>query len=288
MSIKGVDIASHQGPDFPFGRAAAEGYEFVIVKASGGHSYKNEYLGDQLLGAGAAGMEIAYYHYMFEPTVGGGDVEREFANFRDAISPYVERGETLWLDVEEYPASVGFTGDLGGWIDRFCTLVEEEFGRPCGIYCATWYLTATGLDKDTRLAKWPFWIASWQASPPAGSSLLPWSEITVWQNNALATVGGRRPIDTDVFSGERADWRILGGLTADPPPPPPLPAEPGAVSWYLNGKGQLIVEINFGGVATSIEGVNIQDAGGSVRNAAGEIYDRSLKANAFEPWTKRP
>ena len=37
---------------------------------------------------------------------------------------------------------------------------EVEFGCACGIYCATWYLVPTGLTKDLRLRKYPFWMAS--------------------------------------------------------------------------------------------------------------------------------
>ena len=53
-------------------------------------------------------------------------------------------------------------------------------------------------------------------------------------------------------------------------------------------KGQLIVEINYGGQAVAIEGINIVDIGGSVRNAAGDIFDRSVKEGKFEVWVKRP
>ena len=53
---------------------------------------------------------------------------------------------------------------------------------------------------------------------------------------------------------------------------------------YLNGKGETILVINYGGQATSVEGFVIVDAGVSVKNAAGEIFDRSVKANVIEPW----
>ncbi|MEO5964521.1 MAG: GH25 family lysozyme, partial [Candidatus Limnocylindrales bacterium] len=112
--ILGCDLASHQGTTFPFDRAYRDGYEFALIKASGGHSYRNEYLGVQVAGARAAGMLVGFYHYLFEPSNGGGDIRREAQNFIESVAPYVQPGSTFWLDVEEFPASVGFEGDLGG------------------------------------------------------------------------------------------------------------------------------------------------------------------------------
>ena len=67
----------------------------------------------------------------------------------------------------------------------------------------------------------------------------------------------------------------------------PTPVAGEGVRQYLNERGELIAEVNFGGQATEILGVNYADLGGSVKNAAGEEYDRSLIAGAFGPWVKR-
>ena len=68
--------------------------------------------------------------------------------------------------------------------------------------------------------------------------------------------------------------------------PPPNGGE--GTRQYLNDKGELVIEINMGGTATKILGVNYADIGGSVENAAGEQFDRSLTAGVFGPWVKRP
>lgn len=82
---RGVDLASHQGPHFPFGRAWDDGYCFAFIKATGGHRYVNEYLGVQVLQARAAGFRVGFYHYFGEPSSGGGDIVRETANFIGAV-----------------------------------------------------------------------------------------------------------------------------------------------------------------------------------------------------------
>lgn len=217
MSITGIDIASHQGPNFPFAEAKAEGYEFCFIKAAGGHTYQNPYLGAQVMGARNAGMLVGFYFYLFEPTNGGGDIRREAQNFIEAVRPYVQPGTTFWLDVEEFPKSVGFVGDLGAAIDLWCEIVGAAFGCNVGIYCATWYIVPAGLSADVRLTKRPYWIASWQAEPPGGVFLAPWKSITVWQYNAFGPVGGRQPIDEDLFFGTVEELAALGVPSATPP-----------------------------------------------------------------------
>jgi hypothetical protein len=196
----GIDLASHQGANYAYPGWA----QFAIVKASGGHDYKNEFRGSQAANARARGLKVGWYHYLFEPSSGGGDMAREFANFRDAVLPYIQVTDTCWLDVEEFLSSVGLEGaDLGGLIDAWCAMVQQAFGCQVGIYCATWYLVAAGLAQDARLAKRPFWIASWQATPPSGAFLAPWQAITIWQFNADG-------IDKDLFYGDAAAWDALG------------------------------------------------------------------------------
>lgn len=52
----------------------------------------------------------------------------------------------------------------------------------------------------------------------------------------------------------------------------------------VNSRGEAILVLNFGGTVTANEGINLVDAGAAWKNAAGDTYDRSIKANVFEPW----
>ncbi len=56
---------------------------------------------------------------------------------------------------------------------------------------------------------------------------------------------------------------------------------------YIDAQGRAHVDICFGGVATQILGVNIQDAGIAVLDTDGKSEDRSVQANVFMPWKVR-
>lgn len=261
MTLEGVDIASHQGPNFAY----PEGTAFALIKASGGHTYRNEYLAAQVAGARARGIEVGFYHYMFEPTAGGGDMKREAANFIEACRPHVRPGATFWLDVEEFPEAVGFDGDLGGWIVDFCAQVERAFGCVCGIYCATWFLEPTGLWNDQRLAAHPFWMASWQTKVPASKFMAPWNALTVHQYNAQGW-------DKDRFYGTIEQFRALGV-----PAPTEVPTgDPIVARTYIDADGVPTTEIKWGGRATEVLGTDYVNIGMRCRNAEGATYHRSI------------
>jgi hypothetical protein len=272
MTIDGVDIASHQGPNFAYPPDIA----FAIVKASGGHSYGNPYLGAQVAGARAAGLEVAFYHYMFEPTSGGGDPLREAANFVAACRPYVREGSSFWLDVEEFPAKVGYTGDLGDWIIAFQSEIERAFGCVPGIYCATWYLRPTGLWQDGRLARYPFWMASWQDTVPPAPFMAPWTKLTVWQYTAV-------PINRDRFFGTREEFRALG---IPAPTPPPASDDPITAETAIGPDGVPVTTIRWGGQATMVLGTAYVDVGVRIVNAAGDVYHRSILGGVAQPYVK--
>ncbi len=273
MTLEGVDISSAQG-DYQFHTNP----DFAIIKATGGHSYRNEYLDTQVANARARNIVVHFYHYMFEPTTGGGDPHLEAQNFIAACRPYVQPGSIFWLDVEEFPARVGYTGNLADWIVAWCDEVERAFGCVPGIYCATWYLTATGLDQETRLARYPFWMASWQEDIPPAHFMAPWDELTIHQYDTSS-----RKIDQDRFYGTRDELLALGI-----PPAAPLPdtTEPITASSYINEQGQPETKIIWGGQASTVLGTDYQDIGIRVQNAAGQIYHRSIKANQGQQYVE--
>lgn len=280
MAIKGVDISSHQGP----GYAYPDWAEFAVIKASGGHSYVNEYLNLQVKNARSRNIEVGFYHYMFEPSYGtasnpsGGDVQREADNFIQAVELVKRPGDTLWLDVEEYGRTVGYTGYLGDWCVQFCDLVGAHFGCTVGIYTATWFLLPNGMQGDSRLARYPLWFASWQDDPPAPVYLKPWAAMTMWQFNA-------DDVDKDLFYGSREDWRRMG-IPGDAPPPPPLGNE---ITPHVLADGRPAVTIAFAGRTDTILGVDVADLDISVASAteAGVVLDQSVQGNRFGGWRVR-
>lgn len=59
------------------------------------------------------------------------------------------------------------------------------------------------------------------------------------------------------------------------------------VTVNINERGETVLSINFGGVATEVLGVNVVDAGVSVKGADGATYDRSVQGNALGDWNRR-
>jgi GH25 family lysozyme M1 (1,4-beta-N-acetylmuramidase) len=283
VTLRGVDIASHQGPDYAYPDWA----EFAVPKATGGHSYVNPYLNQQVKNARARGLEVGFYHYMFEPSYGtaanpsGGDVVREADNFIQAVELVKRPGDTLWLDVEEYGKTVGYTGYLGDWCVRFCDLVGAHFGCMVGLYTATWFLLPNGMQGDSRLARYPLWFASWQDEAPAPVYLKPWAAMTMWQFNADG-------VDKDLFYGSREDWRAMGippQLAAETDPPPPG----NEIIPHVLADGRPAVTIAFAGRTDTILDVDVADLGISVASAteAGVVLDQSVQGNRFGGWRVR-
>lgn len=270
MTLEGIDLASHQG-DYTY----PTNPDFAIIKASGGHDYRNPYLSKQVTNARAKNIIVGFYHYMFEPDSGGGDVNREAANFIEACRPYVQPGSTFWLDVEEFPARVGYTGDLGDWIVTFCEAVGKAFGCRCGIYCATWYLVPTGLSEDARLAKYPFWMASWQEAVPPAHFMEPWDHLTLHQYDASG-------IDKDRFYGTKDEFLALGVPAAAPVPS----GQDIQARTYIRADGVPVTEIVWQGQAVEVLGTDYIDIGTRVRNAQGEVYHRSILNGQGQPYVK--
>lgn len=279
MTLRGVDIASHQGPDYDYPDWA----EFAVIKATGGHSYVNPELYSQVKNARARGLEVGFYHYMFEPSYGtrdnpsGGDVVREANNFIQAVELVRKPGDTLWLDVEEWGGKVGYDGYIGDWVVQFCDYVGAHFGCVVGVYCATWYLLPAGMQGDARLTRYPLWFASWQDEVPGPAYTKPWTVITMWQYNADG-------VDKDEFFGTREEWRAMG--VPDPLAPPPLGNE---IIPHVLPDGRPAVTIVFAGRTDTILGADIQDLGISVLSATeeGVVLDQSVQHNEFGGWRLR-
>lgn len=274
MTISGFDIHGDFYP-FNFQQRYDEGDRFCILKASGGHTFFNGNLGAQVREARAAGLAVGFYHYMYEPSMGGGNVRLEADNFIKTIAPYARPGDTLWLDVEEYPATVGYTGNLGDWVLEFCDTVAAHYGCPVGVYSGTYYLTSTGLSTDKRLARLPFWMASWQEKLPAVGYMAPWTHATMWQWDA-------HQLDKDLFFGTVEDFRAMGI---------PVKTDTGgnAIQTGILPDGRPYVQVIFAGKTPRVDGADVADLGIAVESATepGLILDQSVQHNEFQGWRER-
>jgi lysozyme len=238
MTMLGIDIASHQGPDFPFVAAYKEGYRFATPKVSGGKGYQNEFRAAQVNGARAAGMQTALYHYMWEPEnrYGSGTPQEEFANFKAAIGNLYTDATQLGLDIEESRATFDPQPNMTEWIVAFQDLCVAEYGRFPVLYLGTYFIQQHNL-YDQRLTRSPLWLPSWQNTVPTPNYWLPWTELKIWQYASNATVGGVSPIDVDKFFGTEDEFKALGKVATAPPTGPARVTTP-ATDW--EGEGEIV------------------------------------------------
>lgn len=233
----GIDLASHQGPDFPFAQAYREGYRFATPKVSGGKRYRNEHRANQIDGARAAGMQVAAYHYMWENTDLSGTPEEEFENFKAALGNRYTDETQLGLDVEDDVATFNPQPNMAEWIMRFQDLCAAEYGRYPVLYLGTYFIAAHDL-YDPTLTRSPLWLASWQDAVPAPNYWLPWHELKIWQFASQATVAGRFPIDVDKFFGTGMEFGQLGKIGTAPTNPSPIITP--EVNWGPDSKGRVV------------------------------------------------
>lgn len=210
--MRGIDVSSWQAVR-DWGAVRAAGYDFAIVKCTGGRFYLNPSYAAQITGARAAGLLVGHYHYGYEGEAFG-DPEAEARRFFAAAD--IRPGEPLVLDIEEPKAWDGVLA----FVVRFLVELERLCGFPPVLYSYQSYLIERGLT-DARLARYALWFASYPqtAAPgPFPATPQPWREITIWQWSAFATVPGIGPnVDDNITRLDADGFRALGGAVASPP-----------------------------------------------------------------------
>lgn len=301
--LLGVDVASWQGyPDW--GQLRAEGHEFMISKVCGENNYVNPYAALNLERAHAAGLVTGAYDWV-EPQDSarfggdGGAAAEDYLRVLDRIGAW-RKGFLLCVDWEtpewyHGPLGKNVEGYMRAYIHRLLDF------QPVIVYTAPYFLAETGGYSWSWLAKTKYWIAAPgggmlpdTAPWPAGNLVKPWPAATFhqhqWHARSSAVMNGGFDFDRNRFDGTRDELLALGYLGNEQPTPPEDEVkEPPAdhLTTYQNAKGETIVVINYGGVAANTLGTNVVDAGVSVVNAQGAVYDRTVRANEFEPWKQR-
>lgn len=288
--IYGVDVASWQAyPDW--GQLAREGHDFMLSKITGEGDYINPYAATNIARARPAGLIPGGYDWV-EPQSGmtGEQAARDYLRVCDAMGLLA----TDFLVATDFETPAWASGPLGRSIEPFMrpyvlTLIEA---RHLLFYTGPYFLDETGardwawLD-DPRIHFWeaapgPGMLpddAPWPGYPPFGPCAIHQHQ---WHATSGAVAG---EFDRNRYRGTRDDLLVLarpltrGGIVKEP--------EAGKADQYINERGELVAVINFGGEASEVLGVNYADVGGSVRNAKGEEFDRSLVGGVMQGWVKR-
>lgn len=190
-AIIGIDISAHNG-DIDFDRVAADGVEFVIIKATEGATFKDRKFVDNYRFARKAGLKVGAYHFFRFDTPG----YMQGLNFAGSL-----RGRAIDLpvviDIEEWTNSAGQPTHL--IMNRLNEMIEylENHGYRVMLY--------TNKNGYTRFLKgnfpgYPIWICS-LVDEPTGT------DWTIWQATHNGRIDGiAHPVDVNAFNGTPTDW----------------------------------------------------------------------------------
>lgn len=188
--LHGVDISAYQsGP--PAGK------DFYLIKATEGTSYVDSHLGpwlDQVEKWGALSGAYHFGHPEHDNPIGEADF------FVATMRPHMRPDTLVFLDHETSTYSPSHDA---AWAREFCARVQSTLKRP-GVYCNQ-YFAISG--RCEGLGGYPLWLARYFTISDTGVG--PWPKATFQQYTD-------RPMDEDVFFGDRAAWLALASGGTNP------------------------------------------------------------------------
>ena len=188
--MKGIDISSYQGNNINFNAVKADGIEAVIVKATESINYTNMYFDSHTQGVINAGLKLGFYHFFR----GQGIVEADY--FCDTIASYKDKMDIKPVIDVEVPLA-----DINNQVLAFINRVKERLGIDCIIYSGA-YFAGENLN-DTRLLKYPIWIAHYDVSEPAQKGIWVNGNVAGHQYSSEALINGiSGPCDINNFNEE--------------------------------------------------------------------------------------
>lgn len=190
--LSGIDI-SHHNLNMK-DRAAIKQFDFVIMKASEGKTYKDtslkiwcDILGkDHLKG---------FYHYC-RPEIGN-TPKQEADNFLSAIKPYRNDKSLMVIDVEGGALTVS---SLDKWVTEWCDYVFKKTGVRPLIYTSEYECKRF---KKVCAGGYGLWCAKWSTNKP--KKIAPWKFFAIWQNTSNYPVSAVR-CDHDYFNGTKEQY----------------------------------------------------------------------------------
>lgn len=159
--MNGIDISAWQGDEnidlskVPF--------DFCIVKATEGTSYKNRYFTSHCDKVLNKKKLLGAYHY-----ANGGDVQKEADHFLTTVKKYIGKA-IIVLDWESRNNPQFGVNDLA-WCAKWCAYVKDKTGVRPVIYIQKSAMLAV------KKAGYRLWVAQYEDNNPTGYQLHPWNE----------------------------------------------------------------------------------------------------------------
>ncbi|EIF00152.1 glycoside hydrolase family 25 protein [Saccharomonospora glauca] len=213
MPIFGIDISHHQG-SFDVERAAREGIDFFIFKATEGSSFVDPRFAENVAKARRTGKPFAAYHYQRS----GASAAAQVAHVRKVVSPTIP----VIPDVEANSGSISLTRDI------VARLRAAGYSVPL-LYLPRWYWQQIGSPSLAGLP--PLWSSRYPDNvigdirdeyadvPPHFWDGYGGLRVAVLQFTSSARVAGRAPIDGNAYRGTLAQLRALFRSSGAPATP---------------------------------------------------------------------
>lgn len=176
--------------------AQGDGISRVAMRSSYGYGYKDAHFDTYRTGALAAGIgQIIYYHYSY-PSLNSAITE---ANWQRQVVGDIRAQDLVILDFEENVDAAS-----SEWAYEWLAQQEANYGGKLpGIYASTGYILSRL--KDTRLAKYPLWLADWEFTPDERPACpAPWTryEFVQYTDKATNIPGISGTVDANIFLGK--------------------------------------------------------------------------------------
>jgi lysozyme len=198
--LAGIDVSYHQGA-IDWGRVAAAGKAFAIVRASAGTLTSDVAYETNRAGARAAGIAVGAYHFG-NPDSAANDALNEARWFvQNATVASGDLVPVLDLEVSNGLGAAALTT----WAKTWLSEVESATGVRPLIYTTPTFWSSSMANTDWFARNgYRVWIAHWtsasQPTVPAGN----WADNgwTFWQHSSTGSVPGvSGPVDLDRFNG---------------------------------------------------------------------------------------
>lgn len=218
-SYRGIDVSQWQG-SIDFAQVKASGIEMVYIRSSEGANYTDPYFRQNYDNARAQGLKVGFYHYLtarntqqaeqqaryFLSVVGGLDFECRLAmDFEYLTGLSQEEINAIALTFMETLSQAGEDG-----------VVYSDSYNARRVF-------------DSRLAKYPLWVAQYSSSSQPDLSGSAWSSWAGFQYSDVGKIAGiTGNVDLDTFTSQ-----MLRPGTDPVTPPDKKPATKTATTFYI-------------------------------------------------------
>lgn len=201
-AVRGIDVSAHNGI-IDFDAVAADGIDFVIIKASEGTDWQDRALTRNYARARRAGLKVGLYHFFRFDSPG----DLQALNFADAASSR-PADLPLVIDLEEF-GNPRFT-PTSHVLARLDTCLYHLRRRG---YDVMLYTNKRGYSRfiEGRYDSIPLWLCSLESGSPDAR------DWTIWQHSHRGSVAGvRGNVDLNVFVGDSAAFAGFAGHRGRP------------------------------------------------------------------------